>query len=94
VKNTTLSKVFYPERIVSRILGHGRHHALIERAEQAVDKKPRLDLERKLRTDGFTLEISRSTALRSAQMGPLDQLWDMLPKVGPLQNIPKDASVG
>src|SRR5260370_17079567 len=26
-------------------------------------------------------------------MGPLEQLVDMLPKVGPLQNIPKDASV-
>src|SRR5260221_14460642 len=26
-------------------------------------------------------------------MGPLDQLVDMLPKVGPLQNLPKDASV-
>jgi signal recognition particle subunit SRP54 len=45
---------FYPERIVSRILGMGDIMSLIERAEQAVDKKAALDLERKLRTEGFT----------------------------------------
>jgi signal recognition particle subunit SRP54 len=67
--------------------------SLIERAEQAVDKKAALDLERKLRTDGFTLEDFRDQLRQIRKMGPLDQLVDMLPKVGPLQNIPKDASV-
>src|SRR5271170_585057 len=41
---------FYPERIVSRILGMGDLMSLIERAEQAVDKKAAAELERKLRT--------------------------------------------
>src|ERR1700751_2019400 len=50
---------FYPERIVSRVLGMGDIMSLIERAEQAVDKKAALDLERKLRTEGFTLEDFR-----------------------------------
>ncbi len=84
---------FYPERIVSRILGMGDILSLIERAEQAVDKKAALDLERKLRTEGFTLEDFRDQLRQIRKMGPLDQLVDMLPKVGPLQNIPKDASV-
>src|SRR6201981_2960912 len=84
---------FYPERIVSRILGMGDIMSLIERAEQAVDKKAALDLERKLRTEGFTLEDFRDQLRQIRKMGPLDQLLDMLPKVGPLQNIPKDASV-
>jgi signal recognition particle subunit SRP54 len=84
---------FYPERIVSRILGMGDIMSLIERAEQAVDKKAALDLERKLRTVGFTLEDFRDQLRQIRKMGPLDQLVDMLPKVGPLQNIPKDASV-
>jgi len=84
---------FYPERIVSRILGMGDIMSLIERAEQAVDKKAALELERKLRTDGFTLEDFRDQLRQIRKMGPLDQLVDMLPKVGPLQNIPKDASV-
>ena len=84
---------FYPERIVSRILGMGDILSLIERAEQAVDKKAALELERKLRTDGFTLEDFRDQLRQLRKMGPLEQLVDMLPKVGPLQNIPKDASV-
>ena len=84
---------FYPERIVSRILGMGDIMSLIERAEQAVDKKAALELERKLRTDGFTLEDFRDQLRQIRKMGPLDQLVDMLPKVGPLQNIPKNASV-
>ena len=84
---------FYPDRIVSRILGMGDIMSLIERAEQAFDKKTALDLEKKLRTDGFTLADFRDQLKQIRKMGPLDQLVDMLPKVGPLQNIPKDASV-
>src|SRR6184192_3559866 len=84
---------FYPERIVSRVLGMGDIMSLIERAEQAVDKKAALDLERKLRHEGFTLEDFRDQLRQIRKMGPLEQLVDMLPKVGPLQNIPKDASV-
>jgi signal recognition particle subunit SRP54 len=84
---------FYPERIVSRMLGMGDIMSLIERVEQAVDKKAALDLEKKLRTDGFTLEDFRDQLRQIRKMGPLEQLVDMLPKVGPLQNIPKDASV-
>ena len=84
---------FYPERIVSRILGMGDILSLIERAELAVDKKAALELERKLRKDEFTLEDFRDQLRQVRKMGPLDQLVDMLPKVGPLQNLPKDASV-
>ena len=84
---------FYPERIVSRILGMGDILSLIERAEQAVDKKAAIELERKLRKDEFTLEDFRDQLRQIRKMGPLEQLVDMLPKIGPLQNLPKDASV-
>jgi signal recognition particle subunit SRP54 len=84
---------FYPERIVSRILGMGDIMSLIERAEQTVDKKAAIELERKLRKSEFTLEDFRDQLRQIRKMGPLDQIVDMLPKIGPLQNIPKDASV-
>jgi signal recognition particle subunit SRP54 len=84
---------FYPERIVSRVLGMGDIMSLIERAEQAVDKKAALELERKLRHEGFTLEDFRDQLKQIRKMGPLEQLVDMLPKVGPLQSLPKDAKV-
>ena len=84
---------FYPERIVSRVLGMGDIMSLIERAEQTVDKKAAAELERKLRTEGFTLEDFRDQLKQIRKMGPLEQLVDMLPKVGPLQSLPKDAKV-
>src|SRR4030081_2396618 len=84
---------FYPERIVSRVLGMGDILSLIERAEQTVDKKAAAELERKLRKDGFTLEDFRDQLKQIRKMGPLEQLVDMLPKMGPLQNLPKDAKV-
>ena len=86
-------EAFYPERIVSRILGMGDLMSLIERAEQAVDKKAAAELERKLRKEEFTLEDFRDQLKQIRKMGPLEQLVDMLPKVGPLQNLPKNAQV-
>ena len=84
---------FYPERIVSRVLGMGDIMSLIERAEQAVDRKAAEELERKLRKSEFTLEDFRDQLKQVRKMGPLDQIMDMLPKLGPLANLPKDANV-
>ena len=84
---------FYPERIVSRVLGMGDILSLIERAEQSVDRKAAEELERKLRKSEFTLEDFRDQLRQVRKMGPLEQIMDMLPKMGPLANLPKDASV-
>jgi signal recognition particle subunit SRP54 len=84
---------FYPERIVSRVMGMGDLMSLIERAEQTVDRKAAMELERKLRKEEFTLEDFRDQLKQIRKMGPLEQLVGMLPKVGPLQNLPKDAKV-
>ena len=86
-------EAFYPERIVSRVLGMGDIMSLIERVEQTVDKKAAADLERKLRKEDFTLEDFRDQLKQIRKMGPLEKIVDMLPKMGPLQNIPKDAKV-
>src|SRR6202011_616171 len=86
-------EAFYPERIVSRVLGMGDLLSLIERAESAFDKKAAIELERKLRKEEFTLEDFRDQLRQIRKMGPLEQLVDMLPKIGPLQNLPKDAQV-
>jgi signal recognition particle subunit SRP54 len=84
---------FYPDRIVSRVLGMGDIMSLIERAEQSVDKKAAAELERKLRKEGFSLEDFRDQLKQLRKMGPLEQLVDMLPKMGPLANLPKDTKV-
>jgi signal recognition particle subunit SRP54 len=84
---------FYPERIVSRVLGMGDMLSLIERAEQAVDRKAAEELERKLRKSEFTLEDFRDQLRQVRKMGPLEQIVDMLPKMGPLANLPKNTAV-
>jgi signal recognition particle subunit SRP54 len=84
---------FYPERIVSRILGMGDVLTLIEKAEQHIDAKKAAELEKKLRHDDFTLEDFRDQLKQLKKMGPLEQVMGMLPKVGPFANIPRDTQV-
>ena len=81
-------EVFYPERIVSRILGMGDILSLIEKAEQKIDKQKAIDVHRKLQTDTFSLEDFRDQLNQVRKMGPMEQMLGMLPKVG----IFKDAS--
>src|ERR1700692_265870 len=84
---------FYPERIVSRVLGMGDVLSLIERAEQTIDAKQSAELERKLRRSEFTLGDFRDQLRQIRKMGPLEQVLGMLPKVGPLSKVPKDVQV-
>jgi signal recognition particle subunit SRP54 len=84
---------FYPDRIVSRILGMGDVLGLIERAEKTIDEKKARELERKLREDDFTLEDFRDQLKQIRKMGSLEQLMGMLPKVGPFAKLPKDTQV-
>jgi signal recognition particle subunit SRP54 len=75
-------EVFYPDRIVSRILGMGDILSLIEKAEEKIDKQKALEVHRKLQTDTFTLEDLRDQLRQVRSMGPMDQMLGMLPQVG------------
>ncbi len=81
-------EVFYPDRIVSRILGMGDLLSLIEKAEQAIDRNQALEMHRKLQTDTFTLADFRDQLRQMRSLGPLEQMMGLLPKVG----IFKDAA--
>jgi signal recognition particle subunit SRP54 len=82
-------EVFYPDRIVSRILGMGDILSLIEKAEEKIDKKKALEVHQKLQSDSFTLSDFRDQLAQMRSLGPLDQMLGMLPKVGMLKNIGK-----
>ena len=84
---------FYPDRIVSRVLGMGDVLSLIERVEHSVDEKQAAEMERKLRRSEFTLEDFRDQLRQVRKMGPLEQVLGMLPKVGSLANLPKDTQI-
>jgi signal recognition particle subunit SRP54 len=75
-------EVFYPDRIVSRILGMGDVLSLIEKAEEKIDKQKALEVHRKLQTDTFTLEDFRDQLRQVRQMGSMEEMMAMLPKVG------------
>jgi len=82
-------EVFYPDRIVSRILGMGDLLSLIEKAEERIDKKKALEVHQKLQSGSFTLADFRDQLAQMRSLGPLDQMLGMLPKVGMLKNIGK-----
>ncbi len=74
-------EVFYPDRLASRILGMGDVLSLIEKAEEAFDRKQAEKLERKLRKEAFTLEDFRDQLLQIKKLGPISQIMSMLPGV-------------
>ncbi len=80
-------EVFHPDRIAGRILGMGDILSLIERAEQAVDQKQAQELERKMRSDSFTLADFRDQLRQVKKLGSLESLVKMLPRVGPFQQL-------
>jgi len=82
-------EVFYPDRIVSRILGMGDVLSLIEKAEETIDKKKALEVHQKLRTGSFTLADFQDQLQQVRKMGPLDQMLGMLPKMGIFKDVGK-----
>jgi len=83
---------FYPDRIVSRILGMGDILSLIERAEKQIDKKKAEELATKaLSGDGFSLEDFRDQLRQVKKMGSMKSLIGMLPSIGPFSGLQKVA---
>ena len=78
---------FYPDRLVSRLLGMGDVLSLIERAEQAIEIEEAQKLEEKVRRDEFTLEDFREQLQTIKKMGPLEQVIGMLPGMGNLKQL-------
>jgi len=72
-------ETFHPDRLASRILGMGDVLTLIERAEATFDEEQAQKMERKIREASFDLEDFLEQLQQVKQMGPLNQLIDMIP---------------
>ncbi len=70
---------FHPERIASRILGMGDIVSLVEKAQEAFEEKKAKELERKLRTDQFTLEDFREQLRQVKKLGSIESILSMIP---------------
>lgn len=73
---------FYPDRMASRILGMGDVLSLIEKAEQSLDEKKAVELEKKLRKNKFDLNDLLDQLQQVRKMGSMKDLLSMLPGVG------------
>src|SRR6185295_12667688 len=78
---------FHPDRAANRILGMGDVLSLIEKAEQSIDKKSAVEMQRKLIENDFTLEDFRDQLKQVRKLGSLESLLGMMPKVGILKEL-------
>lgn len=75
-------EVFHPDRMASRILGMGDVLSIIEKAQSAFDEKQALELQKKLKTQDFNLEDFLAQLQQMKNMGPLEDLLEMIPGMG------------
>ncbi len=78
-------EAFHPDRLASRILGMGDIQTLAEKARQGIDEEKAREMERKFRTATFTLEDFLEQMHQLREMGPLNQILDMIPGAGLLK---------
>jgi signal recognition particle subunit SRP54 len=73
---------FHANRLAGRILGMGDVLSLIERAQEATTEEDALDLQEKMLKGQFNLEDFLEQLQKIKQMGPLNQLLEMIPGLG------------
>ncbi len=84
-------EAFHPERVASRILGMGDMLSLIEKVEDAVSEREALQIQKKLKSNEFTLEDFRDQLRSMRKMGSMKDVIGMLP--GMNNSAMKDANV-
>ena len=80
-------ELFHPDRMASRMIGMGDVLSLIERAEQGLDVEETQRLAGRIARQEFTLEDLRDQLRQIRRLGPLGQVLELLPKVGPLRGL-------
>ena len=73
---------FYPDRMASRILGMGDVLTLIEKAQEAFSEEEALKLQKKMKTNSFTLQDYLSQLESVKKMGGIGKLMSMVPGLG------------
>ncbi len=80
-------EAFHPDRMASRILGMGDVLTIIEKAQEVVDEKKAIELEKKLRKNQFTLEDFRDQMRQIRKMGSLTDILGMIPGMSKLKQM-------
>ena len=72
-------EIFHPDRMASRILGMGDVLSLIEKAQETVDEKQALEMQKKIVNQQFTLDDFLSQMQQVKKMGPIKDILKMVP---------------
>ena len=72
-------EAFHADRMASRILGMGDVLSLIEKAQDAMDEQEAEKLAEKIKKNQFTLHDFLSQLQHIKKLGPLDQIFKMIP---------------
>jgi signal recognition particle subunit SRP54 len=72
-------ELFHPDRTAGRILGMGDVVSLVEKAQEVIDQKEALELQRKMEKENFTLDDWLSQIRSVKKMGTLQSMLDMIP---------------
>jgi signal recognition particle subunit SRP54 len=70
---------FHPDRIAGRILGMGDVVSLVEKAQEVIDQKEALELQKKMEKENFTLEDWLAQLQAVKKMGSLQSMLEMIP---------------
>lgn len=75
-------EVFYPDRLVSRILGMGDVLTLVEKAQSLFDEKETVLLQNKLKKNQFDLEDFLAQMQQIKKLGSMESIMGMIPGMG------------
>lgn len=81
---------FYPDRMANRILGMGDVLSLIEKAQEAVTEEQMEKMERKFKSNSFTLDDYLEQFALLKKMGGAKSLIGMLPGMGTKIKVSED----
>ncbi|MCL2175117.1 MAG: signal recognition particle protein [Treponema sp.] len=70
---------FHPERIAGRILGMGDVVSLVEKAQEVIDQKEAIELQKKMEKENFTLDDWLNQIRSVKKMGSLQKMLEMIP---------------
>jgi len=78
---------FHPDRMAARILGMGDVLTLIEKAQTGMDAEKAMEIQRKIKTQEYTLQDFMEQMDQVKSMGPLDELIGMIPGMGQMKQL-------
>ena len=93
-EKTDALEPFYPDRLVSRILGMGDVLSLVEEISKKVDHKKAQKNVQKMAKGRFDLDDMRDQLMQMQQMGGMGALLDKMPGMGQIPQTVKNQVIG